>query len=57
MTRHPKMTPLDDRMAAAFTDGATSDTVAALIQEAESAARAAGGAAEEAPPPFGTCNG
>jgi len=43
------MTPLDDRMAAAFTDGATSDTVAALIQEAESAARAAGGAAEQAP--------
>jgi hypothetical protein len=39
---------LDDRLAAAFTDGATSDTVAALIQEAESAARAAGDAAEQA---------
>ena len=48
MTRHPKMTLLDDRMAAAFTDGATSHTVAALIQEVESAARAAGGAAEPA---------
>jgi len=41
-------TTLDDRLAAAFTDGATSDTVAALIQEAESAARAAGDAAEQA---------
>ncbi len=50
MTRHTKMTAttLDDRLAAAFTDGATSDTVAALIQEAESAARAAGDAAEQA---------
>ena len=25
--------PLDDRLAAAFTDGATPDTVTALIQE------------------------
>jgi hypothetical protein len=33
---------LDDRLAAAFTDGATSDTLSALIQEAESAACAAG---------------
>ncbi len=50
MTRHTKMTAttLDDRLAAAFTDGATSDTVAALTQEAESAARAAGDAAEQA---------
>src|SRR6266545_4080226 len=50
MTRHTKMTAttLDDRLAAAFTDGATSDTVAALIQEAEAAARAAGDAAEQA---------
>ena len=39
---------LDDRLAAAFTDGATPDTVAALIPEAESAARAAGNAAEQA---------
>ena len=35
-------------MAAAFTDGATPDTVAALIQEAEAAARVAGDAAEQA---------
>jgi hypothetical protein len=34
--------PLDDRVAAAFEDGATPDTVAALIQETESAGRAAG---------------
>jgi hypothetical protein len=39
---------LDDRLAAAFAGDATSDTVAALIQEAESAARAAGDAAEQA---------
>ena len=43
MTRQTKMTaPLDDRIVAAFADGATPDTVAALIQETESAARAAG---------------
>ena len=48
MTRHAKMTSLDDRVAAAFADGATPDTVAALIQEAEAAARAAGDAAEQA---------
>ena len=56
MTRHTrpnpeaKMTPasLDDRLAAAFADGATVDTVAALIQEAEAAAHAAGDAAEQA---------
>jgi hypothetical protein len=41
-------TSLDDRLAAAFAAGATSDTVAALIQEAEAAARAAGDAAEQA---------
>ena len=39
---------LDDRLAAAFADGATADIVAALIPEAESAARAAGDAAEQA---------
>ena len=33
---------LDSRLAAAFTEGATPETVAALIQEAESAAYAAG---------------
>ena len=33
--------------AAAFADGATVDTVAALIQEAEAAGRAAGDAAEQ----------
>jgi hypothetical protein len=33
---------LDDRLVAAFTDGATPDTVAALIEETESAACAAG---------------
>ena len=56
MTRHTrpnpeaKMTPasLDDRVAAAFVEDATPDTVAALIQEAEAAARAAGDAAEQA---------
>jgi hypothetical protein len=40
--------PLEDRLAAAFTDGATSDTVAALIQETEETARAASEAAEQA---------
>ena len=39
---------LDGRIAGAFADGATVDTVAALIQEAEAAARAAGDAAEQA---------
>ena len=39
---------LDDRIAAAFADGATPDTLAALIPEAEAAARAAGDAAEQA---------
>ena len=39
---------LDGRIAGAFADGATPDTVAALIQEAEAAARAAGDAAEQA---------
>ena len=48
MSRKHEASPLDDRMAAAFTDGATPDTVAALIQEAEAAARAAGDAAEQA---------
>jgi hypothetical protein len=56
MTRHThpnpeaKMTPasLDDRVAAAFVEDATPDTVAALIEEAEAAARAAGDAAEQA---------
>ena len=48
MSRKHEATPLDDRLAAAFTDGATPDTVAALIQEAEAAARAAGDAAEQA---------
>jgi hypothetical protein len=33
---------LDDRLAAAFADGATPELVAALIEETESAARAAG---------------
>src|SRR5512144_2095962 len=43
MTRQAKMTaPLDDRIAVAFTDSATPDIVAALIEETESAARAAG---------------
>jgi hypothetical protein len=41
--KHEAMsTSLDDRLAAAFTDGATEDTVAALIEETESAAHAAG---------------
>jgi hypothetical protein len=48
MSRKHEAFPLDDRMAAAFTDGATSDTVGALIQEAEAATRAAGDAAEQA---------
>ena len=42
MSRKHEAFPPDDRMAAAFTDGATEDTVAALIEETESAARAAG---------------
>jgi hypothetical protein len=37
-----KSDSLDDRLAAAFTDGATEDTVAALIEETHAAARAAG---------------
>jgi hypothetical protein len=41
-------TPLDDRIAAAFAADATSDSIAALIQEAEAAARAADDAAEQA---------
>ena len=48
MSRKHEAFPLDDRMAAAFTEGATSDTVGALIQEAEAATRAAGDAAEQA---------
>jgi hypothetical protein len=36
------VSPLDDRLAAALTDGASPDTLAALIQEAESAACATG---------------
>ena len=39
---------LDHRIAGAFADGATVDTVAASIPEAEAAARAAGDAAEQA---------
>jgi hypothetical protein len=39
MSRKPD--PLDDRIAAAFADGATPDTVVALIQETQSAAHAA----------------
>jgi hypothetical protein len=42
MNRKHETTRLDDRLAAAFMDGATEDTVAALIEETESAARAAG---------------
>jgi hypothetical protein len=41
MTRRTE-SELDDRITAAFADGATPDTVAALIQETESAGRAAG---------------
>ena len=37
-----KSDSLDDRLAAAFADGATPETVAALIQETEAAAHAAG---------------
>ena len=49
MTRKLYSAPsLDDRIAAAFADGATPDTVAALIQETEAAACAAGDAAEQA---------
>jgi hypothetical protein len=39
---------LDDRIAAAFADGAKSDDVASLIREAEAAAIAAGDTAERA---------
>jgi hypothetical protein len=43
MTRKLDSAPsLDDRIAAAFADGATPDTVAALIKEIETAERAAG---------------
>ena len=42
MTRKQELALLDDRLAAAFADSATPDTVAALIEETESAARAAG---------------
>ena len=42
MSRKHETTSLDDRLAAAFTDGATPDTLAGLIQEAESAACATG---------------
>jgi hypothetical protein len=48
MSRKHEAFPLDDRVAAAFVEDATPDTVAALIQEAEAAARAAGDAAEQA---------
>src|SRR5450759_5614531 len=41
-------TDLDDRITAAFADGAISDDVASLIQEAEAAAIAAGDTAERA---------
>jgi hypothetical protein len=40
--------PLDDRLAAAFGDAATSDVVIALIEEVDSAALDAGVAAEQA---------
>jgi hypothetical protein len=40
MSRKQEAVSLDDRLAAAFADGAAPDTVAALIQEVESAARA-----------------
>jgi hypothetical protein len=42
MSRKHEPTLLDDRLAAAFAEGATPDTVAALIQEMEFAGRAAG---------------
>jgi hypothetical protein len=42
MSRKHEATLLDDCLAAAFADSATPDTVAALIEETESAARAAG---------------
>jgi hypothetical protein len=45
-TKLDSIAALDDRIAAAFTSAATPDTVAALIQEAESASRAAGEAAQ-----------
>jgi hypothetical protein len=41
MTRKQEPATLDDRVARAFADGATEDTVAALIEETESAGRAA----------------
>ena len=47
MSRKHEAFPLDDRLAAAFTEGATADSVTTLIQETESAARAAGDAAEQ----------
>jgi hypothetical protein len=48
MSRKHEVPSLDERLAAALTDGATPDTVAALIEEIESAARAAGDATEQA---------
>jgi transposase len=42
MTDKPDLRSLDERLAAAFTPAATEDTVAALIEETESAAHAAG---------------
>jgi hypothetical protein len=48
MSRKHEAFSLDDRIAAAFADGATPDTVAALIKETETAERAAGDAAEQA---------
>jgi hypothetical protein len=42
MTRKTTESELDDRLAAAFADGATPETVAALIEETESAGHAAG---------------
>jgi hypothetical protein len=46
LTKLDSIASFDDRIAAAFTSAATPDTVAALIQEAESASRAAGEAAQ-----------
>jgi hypothetical protein len=42
MSRKQEAASLDDRLVAAFADGATEDTVAALIKETETAERAAG---------------
>jgi hypothetical protein len=42
MSRKHETTPLDDRLAAAFAEGATPEAVAAVIQETESAGHAAG---------------